>query len=214
MCIKEENTKKIDVLTDLIANVNISKTKMSEKPYKYIPKAIDLDLYDKLISEIDLKRDKISVTYASEPIYERRDTAWQTSTSIAAKYSNKIMDAISFTPTVKMVKELVEKVVGVEFDSALIFHYKDNKDSMGFHHDDVGVNKGTDIAGVTFGATRRFAIRNNITKEKEFFDVGNGDIFYMFADCQEKYKHAILLPDADHPSTGPRLAITFRKMAV
>ncbi|XWV25033.1 2OG-Fe(II) oxygenase [Tupanvirus deep ocean] len=187
---------------------------MSDKPYKYIPKAIDLDLYDKLMSEIELKRDKISVTYAIEPIYERRDTAWQTDTDIAANYSNKIMNAVPFTPTVKMVKDLVEKIVGVQFDSALIFHYKDNKDSMGFHHDDVGVSKGTDIAGVTFGATRRLAIRNNKTKEKEFFDVGNGDIFYMFGNCQETHKHAILLPDADHPSSGPRLAITFRKMLV
>ncbi|XWV26288.1 2OG-Fe(II) oxygenase [Tupanvirus soda lake] len=187
---------------------------MSENPYKYIPKAIDLDLYDKLIAEIDLKRDKISVSYVTDPIYERRETAWQTSTDIDAKYSNKIMKAVPFTPTVKMVKELVEKKIGVQFDSALIFHYKDNKDSMGFHHDDVGVSKGTDIAGVTFGATRRLAIRNNVTKEKEFFDVGNGDIFYMFDDCQEKYKHAILLPDNDHPASGPRLAITFRRMFI
>ena len=184
---------------------------IAEKPYKYIPKAIDLQLYDTLVAEIGLKRNEFPV--ANRIVRERRDTAWQTSVGIAAKYSNKIMLDTQFTPTVLMVKGMIEKILGVEFDSALIFHYKDGRDSMGFHFDDVGVSTGTDIAGITFGNTRKLAIRNNETKKKEFFDLGNGDIFYMFGDCQQKYKHAILLPDAN-VVTGPRLAITFRKMAV
>lgn len=181
-------------------------------PYKHIPKAIDLDLYDQLIAEIQPKREYMSVTYYQENIFERRETAWQTSTDLSAEYSGKIMKPVPFTPTVARVKELVEKTVGVEFDSALVFHYINNKDSMGYHYDTVGVSRGTNIAGVTFGGTRRLGIRNNKTNEKEFFELGNGDIFYMFDDCQQRYKHAVLPVDSDKPSE-PRLAITFRQIA-
>ncbi|QGR53943.1 2OG-Fe(II) oxygenase [Moumouvirus maliensis] len=184
------------------------------KPYKYIPKVLDEDLYAKLVSEINLKREYIPVTYSTEKIPERRETAWQSNTDIPAEYSGKIMNPEPFTPTVLYVKKCVEKIIGVEFDSALIFHYLDGKDSMGYHYDTIGVSRGTDIAGITFGATRKLGIRNNITHEKEFFEVSNGDIFYMFDDCQDKYKHAILSVDSKNTTTGPRLAITFRNMGI
>ncbi|AGC01949.1 2OG-Fe(II) oxygenase [Acanthamoeba polyphaga moumouvirus] len=187
---------------------------MDTKPYKYIPKVLDEDLYDKLVTEIKLKREYIPVTYSTEKIPERRETAWQSNTNISAEYSGKIMNPEPFTPTVLYIKGCVEKIIGVEFDSALIFHYLDGRDSMGYHYDTIGVSRGTDIAGITFGATRKLGIRNNITHEKEFFDLSNGDIFYMFNDCQDKYKHAILPTDSKNINIGPRLAITFRNMAV
>ncbi|AGF85336.1 oxygenase [Moumouvirus goulette] len=184
-----------------------------DKPYKYIPKALDENLYEKLVSEIKLKREYIPVTYSSEKIPERRETAWQSNTNIPAEYSGKTMNPEPFTPTVLYVKNFVEKIIGIEFDSALIFHYINGHDSMGYHYDTIGVSRGTDIAGISFGATRKLGIRNNITHEKEFFDISNGDIFYMFGDCQDKYKHAILTADSKNPVTEPRIAITFRNMA-
>ncbi|BCS83153.1 2OG-Fe(II) oxygenase superfamily protein [Cotonvirus japonicus] len=184
------------------------------KPYKYFEKAIDLDLYDELIKEIQLNREKIPVTYSDQPILERRETAWQTNTNISAKYSGKIMHPVPFTPLVLKVKQEVEKIIGITFDSVLIFHYVDASDSMGYHFDTEGVSLGDDIVGVTFGSSRKLGIRNNETNEKEFFNVGNGDIFYMFGDCQKKYKHAIFPADSSIENPHPRLALTFRNMNI
>lgn len=183
---------------------------MDSKPYRYISKAINLDLYNELVSEIKPKRELMTVTYSDAKILERRETAWQTETDISAEYSGKTMDPVPFTPTVYMLKKKIEEIIGVEFDSALIFHYTDGKDSMGYHYDTIGVGRGNHIAGVTFGASRCLGVRNNETNEKEFFNLGNGDIFYMFDDCQKKYKHAILESKEENP--GPRIAITFRQM--
>jgi len=183
-------------------------------PYRYIPKVIDLDLYEKLREEIPFLRDKIPNSYSTETSDERRETAWLTSTNLSAQYSGKTMEPIPFTSTVLLVKKMVENILKVEFDSALCFLYVKTNDSMGFHDDRAGVSKGTDIVTVTFGSMRILAIRNNETLQKEFFELSNGDLFYMFADCQQKYKHAIQMPDTKNPFTGPRIAISFRRMMI
>ncbi|AUV58434.1 Fe2Og dioxygenase [Bandra megavirus] len=194
---------------------------MSHKPYKYIPfdannylyQVIDFNnLYQQLVEEIDLKREYIPVTYSNEKIPERRETAWQSSTDIVAEYSGKKMIPKPFSPTVLKIKQLVEKIIGIEFNSALFFHYVNDGDKMGYHFDTKGVHTSNHIASITIGGDGTLMIRDNVTHEKECFKLSNGDIFYMFDDCQEKYKHAVLPIDFKNPTSKPRLAITFRIM--
>ena len=47
---------------------------------------------------------------------------------------------------------------------------------------------------------------------KENFDLGNGDVFYMFGDCQQKYTHSVLQIKNNPELIGPRIAVTFRQM--
>ena len=185
-----------------------------EKPYKFIPKALELpsDIYEILTTEVDFKRGTLS-TYG-RTIEERRSMAWQTSVGVECTYGGKIMPPIPFTQTVLMIKAQIEAITGVEFDSVLCFMYETGRDSMGFHKDDVGVSRGKYIAGITIGATRTLAIRDNVTKEKERFEVGHGDMFCMFDDCQDRYMHSIEQLKPSDPEPGVRIALTFRQMRI
>jgi alkylated DNA repair dioxygenase AlkB len=108
-----------------------------------------------------------------------------------------------------MIKEKLERLAGVTFNSVLLNYYRDGNDSVAWHSDKENVlGKRPVIASVTFGQVRSFDIRRK-TEYKEIYSVRleHGSFLLMKAGLQEAFKHRVA------KSMGPmipRINLTFR----
>ena len=103
----------------------------------------------------------------------------------------------------------VVSFLGHTFNSCLANYYRDGSDSVAWHSDDeVGVSPV--IASVSLGAPRRFILRNNNTREKIEYSLGEGSLLVMGGDLQKHWQHRV---PKTKKKVGPRLNLTFRQMA-
>ena len=126
---------------------------------------------------------------------------------VTYRYSGTENVAMPWTVTMLEIKARIEAVQG-EYNYCLLNRYRSGSDSMGWHADDEP-EMGNVIGSLSLGATRKFRIRHNNTKEIKTFDVSNGTLIIMAGKMQQFWKH-------DVPKTkeniGERINMTFRKI--
>ncbi len=117
------------------------------------------------------------------------------------------------TPT-QIPDYFVDLLDAVQYESDAVFNfilmslYRDGRDSISWHSDDerfLGPNP--TIASLSLGGSRRFCIRDKVTREKAEVELNHGDLMVMHDDFQHRYEHHV-------PKTGktvdPRINLTFR----
>ncbi|HTD98943.1 MAG TPA: alpha-ketoglutarate-dependent dioxygenase AlkB [Mucilaginibacter sp.] len=114
-----------------------------------------------------------------------------------------------WTPQLLMIKNKIEPLSGVKFNSVLLNYYRDGNDSVAWHSDRESVlGKNPVIASVSFGQVRSFDIRNKQDhSEKYSVRLEHGSFLLMKAGLQEHWEHRIA------KSTKPmkaRVNLTFR----
>jgi alkylated DNA repair dioxygenase AlkB len=131
---------------------------------------------------------------------------------LTAWYGERLEEEpIPWTPELLMIKEKVEPLCGVTFNSVLLNYYRDGNDSVAWHSDKENVlGKRPVIASVTFGQVRSFDIRGK-TDHKEIYSVRleHGSLLLMKAGLQEAFEHRIA--KSTRPMK-PRINLTFRVM--
>ena len=86
--------------------------------------------------------------------------------------------------------------------------YRNERDSNGWHSDnekELGVQPA--IASLSLGATRKFLLKHNLTKQKIALVLEPGSLFLMRGETQEKWLHC--LPKTKK-TQNPRINLTFR----
>lgn len=147
------------------------------------------------------------------PWQQRKQKMWDKEVltpRLTAWYGERMEEEpIPWTPELLMIKEKVESISGVKFNSVLLNYYRDGNDSVAWHSDKENVlGKRPVIASVTFGQVRSFDIRRK-TNHKEIYSVRleHGSFLLMKAGLQEAFEHRIA------KSTRPmkaRVNLTFR----
>jgi hypothetical protein len=135
-----------------------------------------------------------------------RLTASHGEDGVIYRYSGTENVALPWTATMLEIKGKIEAVEG-EYNYCLFNRYRSGSDSMGWHADDEP-EMGNVIGSLSLGATRKFRIRHNITREIKAFEVSNGTLIIMAGTMQQFWKH-------DVPKTnenGERINLTFRKI--
>jgi alkylated DNA repair dioxygenase AlkB len=114
-----------------------------------------------------------------------------------------------WTPELLMIKQIVEPIAGVTFNSVLLNYYRDGNDSVAWHSDnEKALGSHPTIASVTFGQVRSFDIRNKSDhSEKYSVRLEHGSLLLMKGDLQTKWDHRIA--KSVRPMK-PRLNLTFR----
>jgi len=129
---------------------------------------------------------------------------------LTAWYGDRLEEEpVPWTPELLMIKEKVEPLAGVTFNSVLLNYYRDGNDSVAWHSDKENVlGKRPVIASVTFGQVRSFDIRRK-TDHKEIYSVRleHGSFLLMKAGLQEAFEHRIA--KSSRPMK-PRINLTFR----
>jgi alkylated DNA repair dioxygenase AlkB len=118
------------------------------------------------------------------------------------------------TPQLQQLRERVEQVVGIPFNSVLLNLYRDQNDSVGWHSDnepELGANP--TIASVSLGEQRDFLLRHrtNPGVGKQRVPLTHGSLLIMSGQTQGMWQHAI----AKHRhALEPRINLTFRRIEV
>ncbi|MFC9895882.1 alpha-ketoglutarate-dependent dioxygenase AlkB [Nocardia sp. NPDC127579] len=103
--------------------------------------------------------------------------------------------------------------LGEPFRTAGMCYYRDGRDSVAWHGDNLGRGAAHDtmVAIVSVGAPRALLLRPRGGGETLRYQVGHGDLLVMGGSCQRTWEHAV--PKTRKPA-GPRISIQFRPRGV
>ena len=128
---------------------------------------------------------------------------------VGYRYSGVEHPPCPLPPRVAAIRDRVEVVTGRQFNSVLLNLYRDGRDSVSWHRDSDYAHGGQpDIASVSFGAPRRFQLRND-ARERAEIELESGSVLLMSGAAIQQWWHCV--PKTSRP-VGPRVNLTFRHM--
>jgi alkylated DNA repair dioxygenase AlkB len=161
-----------------------------------------------LAHEIDWQQDSIRI-FGKTHITKRK-VAWYGDRAFVYRYSNTEKVALPWTPTLLMLKQLVEQETGFVFNSCLLNLYHDGTEGMSWHADDEKpLGEQPIIASLSLGATRKFSFKHKSTKQSVSILLENGSLLLMRGETQANWLHA--LPKMAKVK-GVRVNLTFRRI--
>ncbi len=165
------------------------------------------EFFQALFNEIKWRQDKIKM-YGKELNLPRK-TAWYGDRDKPYTFSGIHLEPEPWTPMLLQIKEKIEDIAEVKFNSVLLNLYRDGNDGISWHTDaepELGTNP--IIASVSFGGARRFMFRHKQNKDlKTEVELTDGSFLVMAGTTQHFWQHQI-------PKTSkkvqPRINLTFR----
>lgn len=164
-------------------------------------------IFAQLTTEIPWQQDDIKVFGKIHP--QPRLTALFGNEGKPYSYSNIKMQPHPWSLLLQKIKSHIENATNTNFTTVLLNHYRDGKDSNGWHADnekELGINPV--IASISFGAERTFHLKHNTDKSlKKSIILEHGSLLLMKGTTQHCWKHQI--PKTAKP-IGSRINLTFR----
>jgi alkylated DNA repair dioxygenase AlkB len=123
--------------------------------------------------------------------------------------SERIAGTMPWTTELQSLREMIEPIAGIKFNTVLLNYYRDGNDSVAWHSDKESIMGSQPIiASLSFGQVRSFDIRNK-TNHKENYSVRleHGSLLLMKAGLQENWEHRIA--KSNKPMKA-RINLTFR----
>jgi alkylated DNA repair dioxygenase AlkB len=165
------------------------------------------DLYLQNLKEnIDWKQESMNM-YGKQVNFPRL-TAWYGDNDKPYSFSGITLAPKVWTRELLEIKDKIEPLSKVQFNSVLLNRYRSGNDSISWHTDaekELGINPV--IASVNFGATRKFQLRHINTKEKLEIELTHGSLLIMQGELQHFWQHQV-------PKTSKvvneRINLTFR----
>lgn len=118
---------------------------------------------------------------------------------------------LSSAPLLQHLLPGVNQSLGTHFNGILVNHYINGEKYIGAHSDDErGLDKGgrNMVAGIAFGAIRKFRIRNKQTKAIVLdYPHTPGTLIVMEGDFQKEFTHEIPI---EKKVKEERISVTFR----
>lgn len=168
------------------------------------------DLLEKCVEEIE------GSLIHNPPIYiygkkchQHRSIGFFSNTSIGYRYSRQLAESMPLTPKMDELLNLVNSLFNSDFNGILVNKYASGEDYIGKHSDDEKSLSNVGVVCVSYGAVRKFRIRNKTTG-KIIYDVPttSGEIWIMGGDFQKEFTHEIPI---EKKIKQPRISFTFRK---
>jgi alkylated DNA repair dioxygenase AlkB len=148
-------------------------------------------LADVKFKNIAWQHDKLNM-YGKE-VYLPRYSAWYGDSDTPYTYSGLTLQPKAWNRGLLYIKEKIDSVAGVAFNSVLMNWYRDGNDYINWHSDsEKELGQNPIIASVNFGATRDFIIRrNDDNTEKLTIPLGHGTLLIMKGALQHHWEHAV-----------------------
>jgi alkylated DNA repair dioxygenase AlkB len=140
----------------------------------------------------NIKWKQDSINLYGKDILLPRITSWYGDTGKSYSYSGINSNPNEWNDGLVSIKQIIEEVAGVKFNSVLMNWYRDGEDHLNWHADDekdLGVNP--IIASVNFGATRDFVLRRNDKSSKIIIPLNHGTLLIMKGECQHYWQHSV-----------------------
>lgn len=129
--------------------------------------------------------------YGKKVLFPRL-TAWYGDNDKAYTFSGITLNPNPWFPDLMKIKNKIEKIALVDFNSVLLNMYRDGNDSISWHSDsEPELGKNPVIASVNFGDSRVFQLRHKITKEKIEIELNHGSVLIMQGELQHFWLHQV-----------------------
>jgi len=123
--------------------------------------------------------------------------------------TDRIAGILPWTPELQMIRELVEPLASIKFNSVLLNYYRDGNDSVAWHSDKESIMGSQPvIASVSFGQVRSFDIRKKREHAENYsVRLEHGSFLLMKRGLQESWEHRIAKSTR---AMKARINLTFR----
>lgn len=164
-------------------------------------------LFSDLQSHIQWQQDTIQMFGKCIPL--PRLTAWYGDEGKSYTYSGIKQHPKPWIPELSTIKNRIERIAQVEFNSVLLNLYRSGKDGMDWHSDDEPeLGENPIIGSVSFGGTRRFLLQHKQIKEKKIeTELSHGSLLLMQGETQHHWRHRV---PKTTKTVKPRINLTFR----
>ncbi|MGF1680021.1 alpha-ketoglutarate-dependent dioxygenase AlkB [Photobacterium makurazakiensis] len=124
------------------------------------------------------------------------------------RYSGLTMHPDPWTAELVEIRDKLNRLLKVQFNSVLANKYRDGCDYMGWHQDnEPELGENPLIASVNLGEERRFVLKHTTTNEKREFTLSHGSLLVMAGSLQSHWQHCV--PKTRRPKDS-RINLTFR----
>jgi len=164
-------------------------------------------LLQQLLEQVEWKQE--SMTLYGKQVPFPRLMAWYGDAGSAYAFSGVTYLPRPWIPPLLQIKQRIEPVAGVTFNSVLLNLYRNGKDSMGWHADDEPeLGRNPVIASVNLGAARRFMLRHRQDHRLKYaLELQHGSLLIMKDQLQHYWQHQV--PKTTRPLPS-RINLTFR----
>ncbi|GAA0788350.1 alpha-ketoglutarate-dependent dioxygenase AlkB family protein [Marinobacterium sediminicola] len=163
-----------------------------------------------LLHGVNWRQDRIRL-FGKEHLIPRLQ-AFMSDPGIQYTYSGLRLDGDVWLPELQALKKRLENLCDQPFNALLLNLYRDGQDCMGWHADnesELGTNPL--IASVSLGATRRFRLRHNASRQTHGLDLGHASLLLMAGPTQRHWQHSL---PRSRRCNDPRINLTFRLIHV
>jgi alkylated DNA repair dioxygenase AlkB len=165
-------------------------------------------LFKCLMAEIQWQQEKIKLYGQVHDL--PRLTAWYGDPGKTYTYSGIAVRSLAWIDPLLEIKEKIEAVSGVAFNSVLLNRYRNGSDSVSWHADDereLGMNPV--IGSVNFGEARPFQLKHKSKAEKAKLVLDHGSYLLMKGETQHHWLHQI---PKSKKELDERINLTFRRI--
>ena len=143
---------------------------------------------------------------------QARDVGFFSDFSIGYHYSRQLMPSKPLTNNMKALLLFINKTYKAEFNAILINRYNDGTENIGAHSDDEKNLDKSGVVALSWGAMRKFRIRDKKTKKiHSDIPLNHLSIVHMGGEFQKEFTHEI---PVEKKVKEPRISFTFRKHLV
>jgi len=166
-------------------------------------------LRQRLLQEVPWEQPLVRVYGKQHPT--PRLTCWMADPGCSYRYSGQVQPITPWTPSVQVLRELLEQQLGIHFNSLLLNRYRTGADRMGWHADDEPeLDNEAPIVSLSIGVPRDLRFRPRAGGEAPFaVCLDDGDLLVMDPPTQAHWQHA--LPARARVKTE-RINLTFRRI--
>jgi len=132
-------------------------------------------------------------------------------------------ELVPWTPLCEKLQKIVSKIMGQDFNHALIQYYRNGEDNIGPHTDKtLDILRGSSIVNLSFGSSRNMTFRKKGDKSKKVKIVlRNNSLLCLGWETNKKWLHAIhpdkrctkIKDDDEIYNNQERISFTFRSIA-
>ena len=171
------------------------------------------DLVNSCVDDIrPLLNDYPEIIVYGKKCLQRRSVGFFSDSIIGYKYSGKIETSQRLTKNLKILLDHINIKFNSDFNGILVNKYKDGLEYISDHSDNEQEISDKGVISVSYGATRKFRIRNKLTKKivKDIL-TENYQIIQMNGNFQKEFLHGIPI---EKKIKEERISFTFRKHLV
>ena len=136
--------------------------------------------------------------------------SWYADDDIEYTYSGKKLQRHNWNKTLIEIKQEIERITSIKFNSVLANLYRNGNDSMGLHSDnekELGINPV--IASLSLGESRDIHFKHKNIKTNINIPQTSGQLIVMYGQTQKYWKHEI---KKTKKFKKPRINLTFRNI--